>query len=178
MAILKVARLGHPVLREVAASVEPIDIQTPKIQSLIDDMISTMREYNGAGLAAPQVHEPLRVVVFEVKDNPRYPDAPTLPLTVAINPQIDIVDKTRQGNWEGCLSIPGMRGYVERPHSIIFSALDRYGVRFSLSLTGFSATVAQHECDHLDGKLYVDRMENLSTLSFVDEFNRFQGLDK
>lgn len=173
MAILKVARLGTPILREVAAAIPVDDIPSADIQSLIDDMLETMRDYCGAGLAAPQVHRGLRLVVFEVGSNPRYPDATPVPLTIAINPEITILDSTPMGCWEGCLSVPGLRGYVERPGRIKLSAMDRKGQPFTMVLDGFAATVAQHECDHLDGKVYLDAMQNNATLGFVEELSRY-----
>lgn len=174
MAILKVARMGHPVLRQIAAPVSPDEIGSDSLQRLIDDMIDTCREYDGAGLAAPQVHVSLRVVLMEVHDNPRYPDAEDLPLTVVINPEIEHVDDTRQMVWEGCLSVPDLRGLVPRSTGIRLTGLDRNGEPLDVTLDGFPAAVVQHECDHLDGKLYLDRMESMESLAFLAEFDRYE----
>lgn len=175
MAILKIAHMGNPILRQRSQAVETSAIASEPIQTLIDDLIETMRDYDGAGLAAPQVHVGLRIVVFEVMDNPRYPDAPEIPLTVAINPQIETLTTTTFGMWEGCLSVPGLRGYVERPASVRFWARDRQGQPFSMHLEGFPAVVVQHECDHLDGTLYIDRLENTTKLAFMKEYQKFHG---
>ncbi|MEM8638782.1 MAG: peptide deformylase [Cyanobacteria bacterium P01_G01_bin.54] len=172
MAILKIARMGHPILRQRAQAVETSEIKSPRIQTLIDDLIATMRDYDGAGLAAPQVHVSLRMVVFEVTNNPRYPEMPEIPLTVAINPRIEPLTETRFGMWEGCLSVPDLRGYVERPAKVKFSALNRDAEPFSQELAGFPAVVVQHECDHLDGTLYIDRVQDTTKLAFVKEYNK------
>ena len=173
MAILKVARMGHPVLRERSTEIPAGEIGTPAFQDLVTSLIETMREYDGAGLAAPQVHESKRVVVMELKDNPRYPDAPDLPLTVVVNPRITPLTDDRIEGWEGCLSIPGLRGRVPRIAAIRLEAQDRHGAPFSMELEGFPAAVVQHECDHLDGVLYVDRVEDPTSLTFLEEFQRY-----
>ncbi|MCH7752342.1 MAG: peptide deformylase [Planctomycetes bacterium] len=173
MAKLKVAELGNPVLRKRATKVDARDVSTSEIQTLIDDLIETMHEYEGAGLAAPQVHSSRRVVVFEVKNNSRYPEAPNIPLTIAINPEIEVLTREKLGMWEGCLSVPGIRGYVERPSKLKLKALDRNGEVYEQVLDGFSAVVIQHECDHLRGKVYLDRMKNLLTLTHSKEFDRY-----
>jgi len=173
MAILKVAQMGNPVLRKRASDVDSNEIASSETQLLIDDMIETMYEYEGAGLAAPQVHVSRRVVVFEVNNNSRYPDAPNIPLTIAINPEIEVLSDELLGNWEGCLSIPGLRGFVERPSRVKFRALDRYGDIFEQELEGFSAVVIQHECDHLDGSLFIDRIEDRDKLAFMPEYNKY-----
>ncbi|NEO85908.1 MAG: peptide deformylase [Spirulina sp. SIO3F2] len=173
MAILKIARMGNPILRQRSQAVEVSAIPSAQIQTLIDGLIETMRDYDGAGLAAPQVHVGLRIVVFEVINNPRYPDAPEIPLTVAINPQIEPLTESTFGMWEGCLSVPEIRGYVERSASIKFSALDRQGKPFSQKLDGFPAVVVQHECDHLDGKLFIDRVRDTTKLAFLKEYQKF-----
>ncbi|MAG57153.1 MAG: peptide deformylase [Planctomycetes bacterium] len=172
MAILKVARMGHPVLRRVADAVGPDEIGSDAIQRLIDDMIDTCREYDGAGLAAPQVHVSKRVVLLEISGNPRYPDAPDFPLTVVINPEVEPLDTTRQMVWEGCLSVPGLRGLVPRSSQVRLHGFDRVGQPLEVTTGGFPAAVVQHECDHLDGRLYVDRMESMESLSFLEEFDR------
>jgi peptide deformylase len=173
MAILKVARLGHPVLRRVAEPVAAREVRSPEVQRLIDDMIETMREYNGAGLAANQVHALWQVAVIEVQKNPRYPEAPEIPLTVIINPVVTpLTDATADG-WEGCLSVPDMRGIVPRYTSVRLQALDRDGQRIDLKAEDFLARVIQHETDHLNGVVYLDRMRDLSTLTHLTEWNKY-----
>ena len=173
MAIRKVARLGTPVLRRVAEQVSPDDVSTPAVQSLIDDLIETMHEYDGAGLAAPQVHESLQIVVFEVAQNPRYPDAPSIPLTVLINPEITPTTEEMEEDWEGCLSLPDLRGRVPRHTRVSVRALDRLGAALHFEAAGFHARVIQHECDHLFGIVYPDRMTSMQSLTFVREHERY-----
>src|SRR5262245_45503856 len=172
MAILKVARLGHPVLRQPAQPVPPETIGSPAIQRLIDDMIETMREYDGAGLAGNQVHALKQIAVIEVLGNPRYPDAPHIPLMVVINPRVTVLDETQQEDWEGCLSVPDMRGVVPRHTSVRLECLDRDGQRVNLMAKDFFARVIQHETDHLNGIVYLDRMRDLSTLSHIAEWQK------
>ena len=172
MAILKVARLGHPVLRQVAAPVDPRSIRSPQVQRLIDDMIETMREYDGAGLAATQVHTPQQIAVIEVLGNPRYPDAPLVPLTVLINPVITPLTDEKEEGWEGCLSVPDMRGMVPRYTAVRLQCLDREGQVVDLVAKDFFARVTQHETDHLNGTVYLDRMRDLSTLTHIAEWNK------
>lgn len=173
MAILKVARLGHPVLRKVAEPVPPEGIGAPAIQRLIDDLIETMLEYDGAGLAAPQVHVSKQIVVFEVEGNPRYPDAESVPLTVLINPTITATTQRMEEDWEGCLSVPDLRGKVPRHTQVRIEAYDRDGKKLNYVAKNFHARVAQHECDHLHGKVFLDRMKSMESLSFVHEFLRY-----
>jgi len=175
MAILKVARMGHPVLREVAREIEVDEIPTREFQEFVDSMIDTMREYDGAGLAAPQVHVSKRVLVMELQDNPRYPDAEEIPLSVVINPRVTPLGDDRIAVVEGCLSLPDLRGVVPRIATVELEAVDRHGKAFRRRFEGFPAAVVQHECDHLDGVLYVDRVEDTRTLSFVREFERYHG---
>jgi peptide deformylase len=175
MAILKVARLGHPILRQVAELLPPEGIGAPDVQRLIDDMIETMREYDGAGLAAPQVHVSKQLVVFEVAGNPRYPDAPAIPLTVLINPRIVPATEQMEEDWEGCLSLPDLRGRVPRYTRVRVDAYDRDGAKLTFSASDFHARVIQHECDHLLGMVYVDRMRSMESLSFVAEFARYHA---
>jgi peptide deformylase len=172
MAILKVARLGHPVLRQKALPIPAGDVRSAETQRLIDDMIETMREYNGAGLAANQVHVTRRVCVIEVLENPRYPDAPAIPLTVLVNPVVTPIGDEMEDGWEGCLSVPDMRGMVPRHTAVRLEALDRMGARISVVAKEFLARVIQHETDHLDGVVYLDRMRDLSTLTHLAEWNR------
>ncbi|HEV8439366.1 MAG TPA: peptide deformylase [Methylomirabilota bacterium] len=173
MAILKVARLGHPVLRKVAAPVPVREIQSAETQRLIDDMIETMREYNGAGLAANQVHVLEQICVIEVTGNPRYPEAPSIPLTVLINPVVTLLVAEMEAGWEGCLSIPDMRGMVSRYTTVGLEAHDRTGEKVNVVAKDFFARVIQHETDHLNGIVYVDRMKDLGTLTHLAEWNRF-----
>jgi peptide deformylase len=172
MAILKVARLGHPVLRERAKPVPPEAIGSPEIQRLIDDMIETMREYDGAGLAGNQVHALKQIAVIEVLGNPRYPDAPHIPLTVVINPVVTVIDEAMEEDWEGCLSVPDMRGMVPRHLAVRLECFDRQGQPVNLVAKDFFARVIQHETDHLNGIVYLDRMRTLSTLSHIAEWQK------
>jgi peptide deformylase len=172
MAILKVAHLGHPVLRKVAEPVPPEAIGASEIQRFIDDLIETMIEYDGAGLAAPQVHVSQQIVTFQVDDNPRYPDAEAIPLTVLINPKITPLSEHKEEDWEGCLSLPDLRGRVPRYTLVRVEAYDRSGKKLNYIAKDFHARVAQHECDHLIGKVFVDRMSSMESLSFLREFSR------
>ena len=169
MSILKVARMGHPVLRTKARTVDKSELKSATVQQFIDSMIDTMYEYSGVGLAAPQVHEGLRVFVAMLDPDGRGEgDAITF-----VNPEIIVIgDQTVEG-WEGCLSIPEVRGRVPRAQHIKVSALDRTGKRFELELKDFPARVVQHESDHLDGVLFFDRMASLETLTFLDEFGKY-----
>jgi peptide deformylase len=175
MAILKVARMGNPVLREVAKDVDPAEIATPEFQQFVDSLVQTMREYDGAGLAAPQVHVSKRVAVLEVADNPRYPDAPEVPLTVLVNPRVRPLTDERIRVWEGCLSIPELRGLVPRVARVELEAFDRGGRPLKRRFEGFPAAVVQHECDHLDGVLFLDRVEDTRTLAFLREYQRYHA---
>ncbi|MGA9794341.1 MAG: peptide deformylase [Rhizomicrobium sp.] len=174
MAILKIARMGHPVLGQKAAAVA--DPAAAEIRRLVADMIETMIDANGAGLAAPQVHVPLRVVVFqapEERSDPGLSEAErydhTAPLTVLVNPQIEILDDSREAGWEGCLSVPGLRGVVERAAHIRYRGFGLDGKLVERVARGFHARVVQHECDHLDGILYPSRMRDLRQLIFESE---------
>ena len=173
MAILKVARLGHPVIRTQAVAVTPQEIATPEFQTLIDDMIETMYEYDGVGLAAPQIHISKQIAVLEVNNNDRYPGMPKVPLTVLINPRITSRSKNLIEGWEGCLSIPDMRGIVPRNASLVCEALDRNGKPIKIEAQDFFARVIQHECDHLQGNVYLDRMTHLKSLTHLNEFEKF-----
>ncbi len=172
MAILKVARLGHPVLRHAAPPVPLGEISAPETQRLIDDMIATMREYDGAGLAANQVHTLKQICVIEVFENPRYPDAPPIPLTVVINPVVTPLGDEMEEGWEGCLSVPDMRGMVPRHTAVRLQCYDREGQHVDLIAKEFFARVIQHETDHLNGIVYLDRMRDLSTLAHIAEWNK------
>ncbi|MBV9046112.1 MAG: peptide deformylase [Alphaproteobacteria bacterium] len=174
MAILKIAKMGHPVLGQKAEAVA--NPGAPEIRRLVSDMVETMIDANGAGLAAPQVHVPLRVVVFQAPEgraDPGLSEAErfdhTAPLTVLINPEIEIVTREMEGGWEGCLSVPGLRGFVERPFHIRYRGYDLEGRPVARTAKGFHARVVQHECDHLDGILYPTRMNDLGKLIFESE---------
>jgi peptide deformylase len=171
MAILKVARIGHPVLRGTSRELGADEVGSAQIQRLIDDMVETMHEYDGVGLAAPQVHLGLRLAVIEVPSyDERAEDA--VPLTVLVNPRLTPLGEERELGYEGCLSIPGLRGQLPRFTRLRLEALDRAARPFALEATGFFARVIQHECDHLEGQVYLDRMEGLRSLSFLEEFER------
>ncbi len=193
MAILKIARMGHPVLRGKAAEIA--DPGAPEIQRLIADMMETLADAGGAGLAAPQVHQPLRVVIFHIppegppkepdesadegaemgRDEAKGPDSPPPepPPEVLINPVIEPIAEEMEIGWEGCLSLPGLRGLVPRFTAIRYRGLDGEGARIERTASGFHARVVQHECDHLDGILYPMRMPDLSLLGFEEELDRY-----
>ena len=173
MSILKVARMGHPVLRQRARPLDKATLRNPLLQKLIDDMIETMHEYHGVGLAAPQVHEDIRLFVGLLDQEPT-PDSEAV---AVVNPEIipDGTD-TKEG-WEGCLSIPDIRGMVPRFTSITVKGLDRDGRPVELRLKDFAARVAQHETDHLDGILFFDRMTTMQSLTFLDEYSRYHAKD-
>jgi peptide deformylase len=180
MAILKIARMGHPVLATPAKPVA--DPRHPEIRRLVNDMVETMIDANGAGLAAPQVHVPLRVVVFQAPDDRSDPGLSederfdhTAPLTVLINPEIEVLGPGLEGGWEGCLSVPGLRGWVERADHIRYRGLGLEGERIERIARGFHARVVQHECDHLDGRLYTSRIGDMSRLIFESEIRHFQS---
>ncbi len=148
-------------------------MQSASLQKFIDDMIETMKEYDGVGLAADQVHESMQIAVLEVAENPRYPNKPKVPLTVLINPKITPLTDEIEEDWEGCLSIPDLRGRVPRSKSIRVRAWDREGTPLEFDAVDFHARVIQHEWDHLNGKVYLDRMRDFSTLTFLPEFARY-----
>lgn len=174
MAIRKVARLGHPVLRQPTRELTRKEILSDEVRRLVADMVETMREYGGVGLAAPQVHEPLRLALIEISsDNDRYEAEETQPLLVIFNAKVSVLDDTPHGFWEGCLSVPGLRGYVERPRKIRVDYLDEDAKPRSMVAEDFLATVFQHELDHLDGVLYVDRLKDPSRFGFIEEFQRY-----
>jgi peptide deformylase len=174
MTVRMVATIGHPVLREWAQPVVPDRLESPEIQALIDDLIETMRYYNGAGLAAPQVMDPQRIVVIEVHANPRYPYKPDIPLTVLVNPEIEPLSDETFANNEGCLSVPGLRGVTHRLVEIGVRALDRHGRLVEREVRGLSAVTFQHEVDHLNGTLFVDRVSDPATFATWEQFERFQ----
>lgn len=175
MSILKIARLGHPVLRKTAAELENKKISSDEIQRLIDDMIETNKEYDGLGLAAPQVHQSLQIAIIECCNNPRYPDTPGIPLTILINPKFTYMSEETIKGWESCLSIDDLRGKVPRAKEVKISALDRSGKEISIEADDFLAIVLQHEIDHLNGVVYLDRMKEMKTLSHMNEFQKYRA---
>jgi peptide deformylase len=172
MTVRKVAEIGHPVLRERARELTRDELAAAPAQALIDDLIETMHDAAGAGLAANQVYEPVRICVIEVEDNPRYPYKPRIPLTVLVNPVLEPLSDETFDNYEGCLSVPNLRGVVSRHVGVRVRAWDRHGELFTRDVWGLSAGTFQHECDHLDGRLFVDRVEDPSTLCTWREFER------
>ncbi len=166
MAIRPVLRMGDPLLLQKAAPVEAFD--TPELHALIQDMEDTMAHMNGAGIAAPQIGVSLRVVIFGVGANPRYPDAEQVPYTILINPTLNPVGENIEDGWEGCLSVPGMRGIVPRYERLHYTGFDQYGKPIDRLVSGFHARVVQHECDHLDGILYPMRIKDLSNFGYTD----------
>ena len=164
MAIREVLKMGHPLLLQVA---EPVsEFNTPALDALIADMFDTMAELDGAGLAAPQIGESLRVVIFGVEENPRYPEVEPVPRTVLINPRLTVRDETLEEGWEGCLSVPGLRGLVPRYQAIQYQGYDQRGQLIEREATGFHARVVQHEVDHLDGILYPQRIRDLRNFGY------------
>jgi peptide deformylase len=168
-----IATIGHPVLRERARELAPDELASPEVQRLIDDMIETMHAANGAGLAANQVHETVRIAVIEVNHNPRYPYKPDIPLTVVVNPVIEPLDDELVEINEGCLSVPDLRGNVQRHVNIRVRYLDRDGVAHDEIKRGLTAGTFQHELDHLDGTLFVDRVTDPTTLTTWEQFERW-----
>lgn len=166
MAVRRVLKMGDPTLFKVAQPVREFD--TPALSALIKDMFDTMAALNGAGLAAPQIGVSQRVVIFGVEANPRYPDVEPVPTTVLINPEVEILGKEMEEGWEGCLSIPGMRGLVSRFTRLRYTGFDEHGERIERLATGFHARVLQHECDHLDGILFPMRIKDLRLFGFED----------
>jgi len=166
MAVRPVLKMGHPLLKQVAAPVERLG--TRELADLVADMDDTMRAMDGAGLAAPQIGVPLRVVVFEVQGNPRYPQVETVPYTVLVNPQLTPLGEDMEDGWEGCLSVPGLRGLVPRFRHLRYRGFDERGSLVDRTVSGFHARVVQHEVDHLDGILYPMRLRSLLDLGYED----------
>jgi peptide deformylase len=173
MSILKVARMGHPVLRQRTKPLDKSDLRNPAVQKFMDDMIDTMYEYHGVGLAAPQVHESLAIFVAMLDEDPTEKSE----ATVFVNPVIVPAGEATEEGWEGCLSIPDIRGMVPRHVAITLKALDRQGKAVELPLKSFPARVAQHEADHLNGVLFFDRMTSMQSLTFLDEYSRYHAKD-
>jgi peptide deformylase len=184
MPLRKIAQLGEPVLRRRAREVTDTELRSPEIRRLLDDMVETMRDADGVGIAAPQVFESLRLCVIEVSENPRYPGAPALPLAFFANPVVTplvphgpaLRDENAVVMYEGCLSVQGIRGRVRRPRHVHVSALGRDGAPFEMTFEGVLAAVIQHELDHLDGTLFVDRADP-KTLTFLREYERYVPLE-
>jgi peptide deformylase len=174
VAVRPIATIGHPVLRQPTRPLDPDELASPEIQTLIDDMIDTMHAANGAGIAANQVHESVRLAVIEVDHNPRYPYKPAIPLTVVVNPVLTPLDDEMVDINEGCLSVPDLRGDVARHVNVRVEHLDRDGVAHDEVKRGLTAGTFQHECDHLDGRLFVDRVTDPTTLSTWEQFERFR----
>ena len=175
MAVLKVAKLGNPVLRQVAKQVDLKELSDRQsgLQQFIDDMIDTMREEGGVGLAAPQVNRSLQIVVLEYDNNDRYPGESSIPVTVLVNPVLSDYSEEEALGWESCLSLIDFRGLVPRSTSVTLNAYDRDGNKVEKRASGFEAVVLQHEIDHLNGKVFLDRMEDLTQLSYQEEFEEF-----
>ena len=173
MTIRKIAQIGHPVLRQHAREVDLAELGSAPLQRFIDDLVETMRDAQGAGLAAIQVYEPLRICAIEVGDNPRYPYKPRIPLTILVNPTIEPLTDETFLNYEGCLSVPNLRGKVRRHARVRVRGWDRSGAAVDRTVCGISAGTFQHEVDHLDGRLFVDRVEDPATLSTWDNFERY-----
>ncbi len=181
MAVRKIIRMGHPNLRKVARPVTPRDIEDPQFSRLLQDMVETLHDYGGIGLAAPQIDVPLRIVIVDIEGGPsRYGELPTVPLTALINPTIEVLNPQPAGHWEGCLSVPGLRGFVERPQHIdvTYTTPERFDAPSTQEFQGFLATVFQHEIDHLDGKLYIDRIADTTKLAYEEELARYFPPDR
>jgi peptide deformylase len=174
MTLRKIAILGHPVLRQVARFLSREEIVSQQTQQLIDDMIETMRDVNGAGIAAPQVYESVQICVIEVGNNPRYPYKPPIPLTVMLNPVMEYLSEETFENYEGCLSVPQIRGRVRRSVKARISFLDRHAQPCVLHVQGLSAGTFQHELDHLQGKLFVDKVFDPRSLCTWEHFEKFE----
>jgi peptide deformylase len=173
MAIRKIATIGHPVLRQSARELTGEELAGVEVQRLIDDLVETMRDANGAGIAANQIHEPVRICVVEIANNPRYPYKPNWPLTILINPAVEVTNRETFQNFEGCLSVPNLRGQVPRFTGVRVHAWDRAGKTLDFEVKGLTAGTFQHELDHLDGKLFVDRVADTRTLCTWADFERF-----
>ena len=172
MSLLKIATIGHPVLREVSRTLSRQELGEPATQAFIDDLVETMRDAKGAGLAANQVYRPVQICAIEVSDNPRYPYKPNIPLTILVNPVLEPMGSERFANYEGCLSVPDLRGEVARYVEVRVRAWDRTGRDLDFVVRGLSAGTFQHEVDHLQGKLFVDGVADTRTLTSWKEFER------
>lgn len=173
MAILKVAKLGNPILRKMAEPVSIAESQDPAFQAFLEDMTETMRKLDGVGLAAPQVFQSKQMVVIEANANPRYPASPDLPLLILLNPVLTYLSEEKAEGWEGCLSLENLRGKVVRSVRVGVKGFDRYMAPMEFEAGGFLAVVLQHETDHLQGKVFLDRMKDFSTLTHLAEFDQY-----
>ena len=174
MSLRKIATLGHPILRQTAHALSREELASPAIQTLIDDLVETMRDANGAGLAAPQIYEGLQICAIEVNDNPRYPYKPNIPLTILVNPKLTPQSDATFLNYEGCLSVPNLRGQVRRHAEIRVQAWDRQGQDLDFVARGITAGTYQHEVDHLCGVIFVDRIVDSKSLCTWEQFERHQ----
>jgi len=176
MAIRKIATIGHPVLREVARKITADELRSEKVQTFIDDLVDTMHDANGAGLAANQIYEPIRICAIEIRDNPRYPYKPNFPLTILVNPEVTATSEGEKEtflNYEGCISVPNLRGEVRRFTGVRVRAWDREGKDVDFVVKGLTAGTFHHEVDHLDGKIFVDRVEDTRSLATWADFERY-----
>lgn len=174
MAVRTVLTIGNPLLRQVARDIDPSELRRPEFRRLVDDMIDTMHHEQGVGIAAPQVGESVQAAVIEVSpESARYPGMEGFALRVFINPRVTVLDGEEQGFWEGCLSVPNLRGYVERPRKVRVDFFDMGGTARTIDAEGFLATVFQHELDHLAGVLYVDRIRDLTKLATIEDYLRY-----
>lgn len=173
MAIRKIATVGHPVLRQVARELTKEELRSAEVQRFIDDLVETMRDAAGAGLAANQVYEPIRITAIEINKNPRYPYKPNYPLTILVNPVVTPTTDETFVNYEGCLSVPNLRGEVRRFTAVRVRAWDREGNDLDFEVKGLTAGTFQHEVDHLDGKVFLDRVEDTRSLTTWADFERF-----
>ena len=174
MATRTIIRMGHPTLRRPARHLRPDEIRSGAMQSLLTDLRDTLREAGGIGIAAPQINESVRLAIIEIPGGAsRYGELEQMPLKVFINPSVQVLDPSTAGFWEGCLSVPGLRGFVERPQKVKVVLTNLQGETEQLEFSGFRATVVQHELDHLDGKLFVDRITDPTKLAFEEEYERY-----
>ncbi len=174
MAVRKILRMGHPTLRQVARPLSSAEAKSESISRLVGDMVETLHDYGGIGLAAPQVNESVRLALVEIPNmGSRYGELDPLPMKVFVNPVVTVLDASSAGFWEGCLSLPGLRGWVERPQHIRVDYRDLDFCPHSNEFKGFQATLFQHEFDHLDGRLFVDRMTDISRLVYEEEYAKF-----
>lgn len=172
-------RMGHPVLRAIARPLQDAELKAPLLRTLVQDMIETLHDYGGIGLAAPQIGESIRLLIIEIPGGEsRYGPLEGLPLTVYANPEITVVNPEAAGFWEGCLSVPGLRGFVSRPQHLRIRYKDLAAKTNTIELKGFQATVFQHEFDHLEGTLYLDRITDKTLLAFDDEYMRYHTGDE
>ncbi len=173
MATLKIAKLGNPILRQLAKPVDLSNLAESSMQTFIDDMIETMHHEGGVGLAAPQVNRSIQIVVLEYAENERYPDEVSIPLTVLVNPVLSDYSQATKEGWESCLSLADFRGLVPRSTTVTLNAYDRHGNKIQKTVSDFEAVVLQHELDHLKGFVFLDRMKDLTKLSYQEEFEEF-----